>query len=133
MYPTSATGAVSPAIGLGCCLVVTGKSATGTGWSRRVRPPGLFWRRDRRWAFAVFDVIAAPACAARPGDARKAQGLQRGMDMVLAGHYTPVHESRLAAATLETVTLDRPLRAHPALCHRRMTRPQRRRYRRGSL
>jgi hypothetical protein len=36
--------------------------------------------------------------------------LQRGTDMVLAEHYTPAHGGRLIAATLETVTFDRPHR-----------------------
>jgi hypothetical protein len=36
--------------------------------------------------------------------------LQRGQDMVLAEHYTPVHGGRLTATTLETVTFDRPHR-----------------------
>ena len=40
----------------------------------------------------------------------KLQVLQRGTDMVLAEHYTPVHRGRLIAATLETVTFDRPHR-----------------------
>jgi hypothetical protein len=40
----------------------------------------------------------------------KLQVLQRGTDMVLAEHYTPVHQGRLTAATLETVTLERPHR-----------------------
>jgi len=38
----------------------------------------------------------------------KLQVLQRGTDLVLAEHYTPVHRGRLTAATLETVTFDRP-------------------------
>jgi hypothetical protein len=38
----------------------------------------------------------------------KLQVLQRGTDMVLAEHYTSVHHGRLTAATLETVTFDRP-------------------------
>jgi hypothetical protein len=38
----------------------------------------------------------------------KLQVLQRGTDMVLAEHYTPVHHGRLTTATLETVTFDRP-------------------------
>ena len=33
-----------------------------------------------------------------------------GTDMVLAEHYTPVHHGRLTAATLETITFDRPHR-----------------------
>ena len=40
----------------------------------------------------------------------KLRVLQRGTDMVLAEHYTPVHQGRLTAVTLETVTFDRPHR-----------------------
>jgi hypothetical protein len=43
----------------------------------------------------------------------KLQALDRGTDMVLAEHYTPVHHGRLTAATLETVTFDR-LRSYAA-------------------
>ncbi len=43
--------------------------------------------------------------------AAKLRVLQRGKDMVLAEHYTPVHGGRLTATTLETVTFDRPHRA----------------------
>jgi hypothetical protein len=42
--------------------------------------------------------------------AGKLQVLDRGAGMVLAEHYTPVHQGRLTAATLETVTFDRPSR-----------------------
>src|SRR5258707_14727966 len=38
----------------------------------------------------------------------KLKVLERGTDMVLAEHYTPVHGGRLTAATLETVAFDRP-------------------------
>jgi hypothetical protein len=59
----------------------------------------------------VFDVIAAPYLGRTPhAMSGKLQVLQRGTDMVLAEHYTPVHGGRLTAATLETVTLDRPHR-----------------------
>jgi hypothetical protein len=42
--------------------------------------------------------------------AGKLRVLQRGTDMVLAEHYTPVHGGRLTATTVETVTFDRPHR-----------------------
>jgi hypothetical protein len=42
--------------------------------------------------------------------AGKLQVPQRGTGMVLAEHHTPVHYGRLTAATLETVTFDRPHR-----------------------
>jgi hypothetical protein len=59
----------------------------------------------------VFDVIAAPYLGRTPRAlSGKLQVLQRGTDMVLAEHYTPVHKGRLTAATLETVTFDRPHR-----------------------
>ena len=57
----------------------------------------------------MFDVIAAPYLGRTPrAMAGKLQVLQRGTNMVLAEHYTPVHQGRLAAATLETVTFGRP-------------------------
>ena len=40
----------------------------------------------------------------------KLKVLQRGTDMVLAEHYTPVHNGGLTAVTLETVTFNRPHR-----------------------
>jgi hypothetical protein len=62
-------------------------------------------------ATTVFDVIAAPYLGRIPrAMSGKLQVLQRGTDMVLAEHYTLVHRGRLTAATLETVTFDRPHR-----------------------
>jgi Polyketide cyclase / dehydrase and lipid transport len=59
----------------------------------------------------VFDVIAAPYLGRTPrAMSGRLQVLQRGSDMVLAEHYTPVHRGWLTAATLETVTFDRPHR-----------------------
>jgi hypothetical protein len=97
--------------GLGYYLVVTGKLTIDTGWGRRVRPLGPFGVQIAAPAATVLDVIAAP-CLGRTSRAMsgKLQVLQRGTDMVLVEHYTPVHEGRLTAATLETVTFDRPHR-----------------------
>jgi Polyketide cyclase / dehydrase and lipid transport len=62
-------------------------------------------------ATAVFDLIAAPYLGKTPrAMAGHLRVLQRGTDMVLAEHYTPVHGGRLTATTLETVTFDRPHR-----------------------
>jgi len=56
-------------------------------------------------------VIAAPYLGRTPrAMSGKLRVLQRGTDMVLAEHYTPVHDGRLTAVTLETVTFDRPHR-----------------------
>jgi hypothetical protein len=97
--------------GLGYYLVVTGKLTIDTGWGRRVRPLGPFGVEVAAPAGTVFDVIAAPYLGRTPrAMSGKLQVFDRGTDMVLAGHYTPVHHGRLTAATLETVTFDRPHR-----------------------
>lgn len=103
------SAAAVAAAGAGYYLVVSGKLTIDTGWGRRVRPLGPFGVQIAAPASTVFDVIAAPYLGRTPrAMAGKLQVLQRGTDMVLAEHYTPVHHGRLTAATLETVTFDRP-------------------------
>jgi hypothetical protein len=105
----AAAAAVAAAGGLGYYLVVTGKLTIDTGWGRRVRQLGPFGVQIAAPAATVFDVVAAPYLGRTPrAMSGKLQVLQRGSDMVLAEHYTPVHRGRLTAATLETVTFDRP-------------------------
>jgi hypothetical protein len=105
----AAVAAAGGLAGLGYYLVVTGKATVDTGWGRRVRPLGPFGVQIAAPAATVFDVIAAPYLGRTPrAMAGKLQVLQRGTDMVLAEHYTPVHRGKLTAATLETVTFDRP-------------------------
>ena len=107
----AAVAAAGGLAGLGYYLVVTGKLTVDTGWGRRVRPLGPFGAEIAAPAATVFDVIAAPYLGRTPrAMSGKLQVLQRGSDMVLAEHYTPVHRGRLIAATLETVTFDRPRR-----------------------
>ena len=97
--------------GLGYYLIVTGKLTVDTGWGRRVRPLGPFGVEIAAPATTVFDVIAAPYLGRKPrAMSGKLRVLQRGTDMVLAEHYTPVHNGRLTAVTLETVTFSRPHR-----------------------
>jgi hypothetical protein len=108
---TVAVGAATGLAGVGYYLVVTGKLTLDTGWGRRVRPLGPFAIEVGAPASTVFDVIAAPYLGRTPrAMSGKLQVLDRGADMVLAEHYTPVHHGRLTAATLETVTFDRPHR-----------------------
>ena len=105
----AAVAAAGGLAGAGYYLVVSGKLTVDTGWGRRVRPLGPFGVQIAAPASTVFDVIAAPYLGRTPrAMAGKLQVLQRGTDMVLAEHYTPVHHGRLTAATLETVTFDRP-------------------------
>jgi Polyketide cyclase / dehydrase and lipid transport len=106
-----AAAAAAGAAGLGYYLVVTGKLTIDTGWGRRVRPLGPFGVQIAARADTVFDVIAAPYLGRTPrAMSGKLQVLERGADMVLAEHYTPVHGGRLTATTLETVAFDRPSR-----------------------
>jgi polyketide cyclase/dehydrase/lipid transport protein len=97
--------------GLGYYLLVTGKLTIDTGWGRRVRPLGPFSVQIAAPATTVFDVIAAPYLGRTPrAMATHLRVIERGEDMVLAEHYTPVHRGRLTATTLETVLFDRPHR-----------------------
>ena len=106
-----AAAAAGGLAGLGYYLVVTGKLTIDTGWGRRVRPLGPFGVEIAAPAGTVFDVIAAPYLGRTPrAMAGKLRVLQRGTNMVLAEHHTPVHGGRLTAATLETMTFDRPHR-----------------------
>jgi hypothetical protein len=106
-----AAAAAGGLAGVGYYLVVTGKLTLDTGVGRRVRPLGPFGVEIEAPAATVFDVIAAPYLGRTPrAMSGKLRVLQRGTDMVLAEHYTPVHRGRLTAATLETVAFDRPNR-----------------------
>jgi hypothetical protein len=105
----AAVAAAGGLAGAGYYLVVSGKVTIDTGWGRRVRPLGPFGVQIAAPASTVFDVIAAPYLGRTPrAMSGKLHVLQRGTDMVLAEHYTPVHHGRITAATLETVTFDRP-------------------------
>lgn len=58
----------------------------------------------------VFDIIAEPYLGRQTRTvAEKIKVLERGADMVLAAHFTPVH-TRLVAQTVETVRFTRPER-----------------------
>jgi len=106
-----AAAASGAAAGLGYYLVVTGKLTLDAGWGRRMRPLGPFGVDIAAPAETVFDVIAAPYLGKTPrAMAGKLKVLERGTDLVLAEHYTPVHGGRLTATTLETVSFDRPKR-----------------------
>lgn len=88
--------------------VVRGDLVLDVGVGRRVRelgPQRLTIAAPRE---TVFDVIARPYLGKTPrAMAKKLTVLERGSDMVLAAHYTPVWP-RMTATTVETVRFERP-------------------------
>ena len=90
--------------------LVSGAMPVDLGLGRRSRPLGPLDASIRASRGVVFDVLAAPYLG-RPTRhiQEKVRVLQRGADMVLAAHYTPVHR-HLRATTVETVLLTRPER-----------------------
>ncbi len=93
---------------LGYVGLVTGALPVDLGVGRRFRPLGpqnfaIAAPRD-----AVFDLIAEPYLRRQTrAMADKIDVIQRGTDMVLAAHRTPVGRG-LVATTLETVRFSRP-------------------------
>lgn len=90
--------------------VVTGRVTVDLGWGRSRRPLGPLVVTIAAPRELVFDVIAAPYLGRTPAAlAGKLRVLERGGDMVLAEHYTPVRGG-LVATTVETVRFTRPER-----------------------
>ena len=91
--------------------LVTGACPLDLGVGRRTRRLGPQEVRVRASREVVFDVIAAPYLGRQTrAMAEKIRVLERGADMVLAMHFTPVHGGRLTARTVETVRFTRPER-----------------------
>ncbi|MGH3465130.1 MAG: hypothetical protein ACRDP9_26990 [Kribbellaceae bacterium] len=90
--------------------LVTGAVPLDLGIGRRTRPLGPIEVGISAPRELVFDVIAAPY-AERTSRAiqDKVRVLERGSDMVLAAHFTPIR-GRLRATTVETVRFTRPER-----------------------
>lgn len=90
--------------------LVSGACPLDVGIGRRTRPlrsqlVDIAASRD-----VVFDVIADPYLGRTPrAMAAKLEVIERGSDMVLAAHHTPVHRW-LTATTVETVRFTRPER-----------------------
>lgn len=88
--------------------VVTGAAPLDVARGRRTRALGPLSVHVAAPRELVFDLIAAPYLG-RPtrATAAKLTVLERGADMVLAEHYTPV-SGGLRATTTETVRFERP-------------------------
>ena len=105
---TAATGTGVAAAGY--VGLVTGAISPDLGLGRRSRPLGPHRVDIAAPREIVFDIIAQPYLGHAPRAlADKIRVLDRGTDMVLAAHFTPVHR-RLIARTVETVRFTRPER-----------------------
>jgi hypothetical protein len=106
----SALGAGATAVGY--VGLVTGAWPLDLGVGRRVRPLGPQVVEMAAPREVVFDVIAEPYLGRAPRAlADKLRVLERGSDMVLAAHFTPLGgRLGLVAQTVETVRFTRPER-----------------------
>lgn len=92
-------------------LLVRGSLTLDLGIGRKVRPLGPFTWRIAAPRELVFEVVSGPYLQKTPralGD--KLRVLERGADMVLAEHFTPV--GPLVTTTLETVRFQPPELIH---------------------
>ena len=97
----------------GFLLVLRGAVTVDLGLGRRSRPLGPLHAEITATPEVVFDVVAAPYLGRTPrGLADKLQVLERGGDMVIAEHFTPVLGGRMIASTVESVRFERPRFIH---------------------
>jgi hypothetical protein len=90
-------------------LLTSGALTLDLDLGRRVRPLGPLVQAVRAPRDVVFDVIASPYLGRTPRAlADKLQVWERGSNMVLAAHFTPVKCG--TTTTLETVRFQRPER-----------------------
>src|ERR671934_1319275 len=94
----------------GAALVARAGLTLDIGVGRRVRPLGPIALDIAAPPEVVFDVIAAPYLDRTPRALRsKLEVIERGADLVLAAHFTPVAPG-LTVTTVETVRFERPHR-----------------------
>ncbi|MBV8559920.1 MAG: SRPBCC family protein [Acidimicrobiia bacterium] len=109
MKGTRALGVV--ALAAACYLAAaTGALSLDTNIGRRRRPLGPLQRDISAPPETVFDVIAEPYLARTPHAMEaKLRVLERGADVVVAEHFTPIGLG-LKATTVEAVHFERPSR-----------------------
>jgi hypothetical protein len=94
----------------GAALVARAGLTLDIGVGRRLRPLGPIALDIAAPPDVVFDVIAAPYLGRTPRALRgKLEVIERGADLVLAAHFTPVAPG-LTVTTIETVRFERPQR-----------------------
>ncbi|WP_409467413.1 SRPBCC family protein [Streptomyces sp. HC307] len=91
--------------------LVSGAVSLDVGVGRRTSPLGPQTVDIAAPQELVFNMVARPYLGRTPHAMReKLNVLERGSDLVLAEHYTPVAGGRLRAVTVETVRFSRPER-----------------------
>jgi hypothetical protein len=104
-------GALTGLAGGAVTLLARGALTVDFGIGRHIRPLGPLTVHIAAPRDVVFDVVSAPYLGRTPRALEsKVQVLERGRDMVLAAHFTPV--GGLVATTLETVRFEPPSRVH---------------------
>src|ERR671917_782803 len=99
-----------PLLAAGAALVARAGLTLDIGIGRRLRPLGPIALEIAAPPDVVFDVIAAPYLGRTPRAMRaKLEVLERGSDLVLAAHFTPVTPG-LTVTTVETVRFEPPHR-----------------------
>src|SRR5918992_846434 len=99
-----------PLLAAAAALVARAGLTLDIGVGRRLRPLGPIALEIAAPPEVVFDVIAAPYLGRTPRALRsKLEVLERGTDLVLAAHFTPVAPG-LKVTTVETVRFERPHR-----------------------
>ena len=99
--------ALASGVGAAYRLVTSGALTLDLGLGRRLQPLGPLVRTIAAPREVVFDVIAAPYLERTPRALEEElQVWERGSDMVLAAHFTPVKCG--VTTTLETVRFERP-------------------------
>lgn len=102
------TALLAAAGGFGYKLLVSGQLTVDTGLGRTLRPLGPLTVGMAAPRETVFDVIAGPYLNKTPqAMADEIDVLEKGSDMVLAAHRTPIGNG-LVATTVETVGFTRP-------------------------
>lgn len=107
----TATGALAATTAGAYVGLVTGRFSLDLGIGRRTRPLGPIRVEIAAPREQVYAVATAPYAERRPrAMAEKVEILERGEDMVLAAHHTPIASPlrHLDAVTVETVAFEPP-------------------------
>jgi hypothetical protein len=110
MKPPLRAALAGSLLAAGAALVTRAGLTLDIGIGRRLRPLGPIALEIAAPPEVVFDVIAAPYLGRTPRALRsKLEVLERGADLVLAAHFTPIAPG-LTVTTVETVRFERPHR-----------------------